>query len=581
MAVEEIDELRAELAELRRVTAGLQDSNAALASQVKDLTKRAGLDLGLDDAVSRRGLLRKAGVAAAAGTGLLIAGARPAAATPGGSIDIGYNQLGSGPGGNFGLQVEMDSPNDTSGNTSTLYVHAGTPGGPTILGSNRLAGSGVGGHSTQGSGLHGTGAGNAPAVLGENFVSGDGVMGNSSHHDHSGVYGVNTDGWGIVGRSASADRPAIWGDQTYNTFGPSSGAGGAGVLGTSAKFQGVAGVSGVDEGVVGVSNGSANGVHGYGGLNGVQGNTSNASAAGVYGQNDGGGYGLAGRTNSAPTVPAVLGDNTGNGPGVQGRSANGVGVWGTCNTTSAGVEGSNTWTGPAVRGLGTGGNGIFANSQNNDATFSEIINPSNNLAGVHGKTAGGGSGVYGEATGAGIALRGAGGRAQLLLTPGSASNAPASGSHLMGEVYLDVNGVQWLCVGGGSPGTWVRGLTSGDGGAFAPLSPTRILDTRSGSAIGAGAANEGVVQVTGVGGIPATATAVALNITVTQPTANGDFLTVYPDGTTRPTASNLNFNAGQTVANFGIVKIGTGGRVRLYNQTGTVHVILDAAGFYR
>src|SRR5207245_2703186 len=75
------------------------------------------------------------------------------------------------------------------------------------------------------------------------------------------------------------------------------------------------------------------------------------------------------------------------------------------------------------------------------------------------------------------------------------------------------------------------------------------------------------VQVTGVGGVPATGVAAAiLNVTVTQPTANG-YLTVYPAGSGRPLASNLNFVAGQTVPNLVEVALGTGGKVSAFNFT--------------
>ena len=48
------------------------------------------------------------------------------------------------------------------------------------------------------------------------------------------------------------------------------------------------------------------------------------------------------------------------------------------------------------------------------------------------------------------------------------------------------------------------------------------------------------LQVTGRGAVPGDATAVVLNVTVTQPLGSG-FVTVYPCGDPRPLASNLNF----------------------------------------
>jgi hypothetical protein len=68
--------------------------------------------------------------------------------------------------------------------------------------------------------------------------------------------------------------------------------------------------------------------------------------------------------------------------------------------------------------------------------------------------------------------------------------------------------------------------------------------------------------------------AVALNLTVTEPTASS-YLTVWPAGTARPTASNLNFRAGQTVANLAFVRLGLGGRFSVYNNAGSTHLVVD------
>jgi hypothetical protein len=56
------------------------------------------------------------------------------------------------------------------------------------------------------------------------------------------------------------------------------------------------------------------------------------------------------------------------------------------------------------------------------------------------------------------------------------------------------------------------------------------------------------LTIRGFAGVRADATAVFANTTVTGPTADG-FVTVYPNGTTAPTTSNLNFVAGETIPN--------------------------------
>ena len=121
-------------------------------------------------------------------------------------------------------------------------------------------------------------------------------------------------------------------------------------------------------------------------------------------------------------------------------------------------------------------------------------------------------------------------------------------------------------------------------GAFVSLDPARVLDTRVGNgAPKAAVASFGTVdlQVTGRGNVPTTGVAaVVVNVTATGPAAHG-FITVYPSGSTQPTASNLNFTAGQTIPNLVTVKLGTGGKIKLTNNSGgTVQLIADVAGYY-
>jgi hypothetical protein len=135
---------------------------------------------------------------------------------------------------------------------------------------------------------------------------------------------------------------------------------------------------------------------------------------------------------------------------------------------------------------------------------------------------------------------------------------------------MDVNAALFQCVATGSPGTWVRV-------GFNPLNPVRILDTRTSSPIGPNSSIN--LAVGGHFGVPTQASAIVVNATVTQGSAQS-FLTIYPEGTTRPLASNLNWVAGQTIPNLVTVKLGSGGGISIFNATGTVDVLLDLAGFY-
>jgi hypothetical protein len=126
-------------------------------------------------------------------------------------------------------------------------------------------------------------------------------------------------------------------------------------------------------------------------------------------------------------------------------------------------------------------------------------------------------------------------------------------------------------------------VVPGDGSRFHPLSPARILDTRTGNGAPPALVPSGAtldVQVVGRGGVPgAGASAVVLNVTVTEPRAGG-YLTVWPAGEPRPLASNLNVSERQTVANLVTVKVGRDGKVSLYNGAGVDHLIADVAGWY-
>ncbi|MGW7423033.1 PKD domain-containing protein [Streptomyces sp. NPDC054813] len=121
------------------------------------------------------------------------------------------------------------------------------------------------------------------------------------------------------------------------------------------------------------------------------------------------------------------------------------------------------------------------------------------------------------------------------------------------------------------------------GPAYVAVSPKRVLDTRSGTGapkrkVGPG----GVVRlkVLGVGGIPASGvTAVTMNVTDADATASS-YVTAYPHGTSRPTASNLDFTAGRTNPNLVTVRVGTDGYVDLYNARGHVDLIADVQGYF-
>ena len=158
-----------------------------------------------------------------------------------------------------------------------------------------------------------------------------------------------------------------------------------------------------------------------------------------------------------------------------------------------------------------------------------------------------------------------------------------------GHLYLNQGGrvlkVAGVSEGAANPGPACETTLPGDpsGTSYHPLPPARILDTRFGTGgYLAPVAPNGTlaVDVTGIGGVPATGvSAVALNVTVTRP-SEGGFLSVFPSGTSRPLTSSLNFVAGQTVANLVVAKVGVDGKVSIYNYAGGADVIADVVGWF-
>ncbi|MEU9146260.1 hypothetical protein [Streptomyces sp. NPDC048349] len=124
--------------------------------------------------------------------------------------------------------------------------------------------------------------------------------------------------------------------------------------------------------------------------------------------------------------------------------------------------------------------------------------------------------------------------------------------------------------------------TDGSGSTYKPMTPTRLMDTREGLGVPKAKVGQGgtvTLQATGTAGIPASGvTAVVLNVTATDPTT-GSYVSVYPNGTTRTSASNLNFTAGQTIPNLVVVPV-VNGKVSFYNNAGSVDLIADVAGYY-
>jgi uncharacterized repeat protein (TIGR01451 family) len=124
------------------------------------------------------------------------------------------------------------------------------------------------------------------------------------------------------------------------------------------------------------------------------------------------------------------------------------------------------------------------------------------------------------------------------------------------------------------------------GTSYYTVSPCRVLDTRNpngpygGPALAAGA--DRTFTIGAQCNIPATARAVAVNITVTQATTAGN-LGLFPAGTPAPLVSTINYVAGLNRANNAVVPLNALAEMAVHcgQASGTVHFILDVNGYFQ
>ncbi len=143
-----------------------------------------------------------------------------------------------------------------------------------------------------------------------------------------------------------------------------------------------------------------------------------------------------------------------NAVGVSGTIAAGGSGTGVRGQGNPGVDGSST-VGAGVQGEGTPGV-VGQCSANPIATLPTVRPPPGHYAGVSGNSAHGpgvfGAGVYGAQF--------QGSRAPLMLVPGASVGRPTTGPHVAGEIYMDSAASLFVCIGSGSPGTWVKVATT-------------------------------------------------------------------------------------------------------------------------
>jgi subtilisin family serine protease len=119
--------------------------------------------------------------------------------------------------------------------------------------------------------------------------------------------------------------------------------------------------------------------------------------------------------------------------------------------------------------------------------------------------------------------------------------------------------------------------------SFYPVTPCRVADTRNadgpfGGPIMAPATPRSFPVPSSACGIPTTAAAYSMNVTVV-PDGGLGYLTVWPTGSAQPLVSTLNSFDGSVVANAAIVPAGTNGAISVFTA-GSTHVVLDINGYF-
>ena len=159
---------------------------------------------------------------------------------------------------------------------------------------------------------------------------------------------------------------------------------------------------------------------------------------------------------------------------------------------------------------------------------------------------------------------------------------PTVGRYITGDIARDDGGNLFVCVQGGTPGSWRRLAGPATAGAFVPISPQRVYDSRTGTKIATNEERTISVAVTAAGApvVPAGALAVALTLTVTETEDVGGFLAVRPAGTPYANTSSINwFGPNQNIATTVMSALG-GDRQLVVRALNRTHFVVDVTGYF-
>jgi len=300
--------------------------------------------------------------------------------------------------------------------------------------------------------------------------------------------------------------------------------------------------------------------------------------------------------------PAVIA-NGGAGPGSIGVNAqvqgtNGVAVDATSSgTDGVGVRGNGDLYG--VYGIATNGTGIYGETMGQFGIYGNSVGGTSS-AGVYGRSMNGRGlhgygdvGVYAQSLNVGVSIDAD--QTSLRFSTAATSPLTSGGTYQTRDIVVDSAGVIWFCVAAGTPGTWRMLSGPSTAGAFTPLTPGRVYDSRGASYSPNGALASGrdrtisVANSYDINGTPVTtnfvpigATAVFANVTVVDTTGNG-WLAINPGGTTAVSASSINWStSGQMLANGISLKLNATREITVVNGSpGSTQFFVDILGYYR
>ena len=364
----------------------------------------------------------------------------------------------------------------------------------------------------------------------------------------------------------------------------------SGVASNGSTRTGVYGRSDLGNGAIGVLGHctvafKSTGVLGYG-VTGVQGISTSGTGIGVFGRTDSG--------------PGVHGDSL-TGPGVEGVSDSAAGVKATA-TSGPGVLAAST-SGTAVQADSASGIGVAATG----ATGVVATGVTGVLAigaGGAGIAATGVLGAYTSGTSYAYAVAGANTAALHLSANDYVGTTPKlppparTDAHLAGEIDFDANNELWLCTSPGSPGTWRKIAGTSTAGAFHPVVPGRLYDSRVAAPGPIARLFTGQTRLVNVAArrdlasgagiennyVPAGASAIACNVTVVD-TIGAGFLSINPGGVTEVRAATVNwFGSGQILNNGVTLTLNAARELTVIaggDTTAGTHFVIDVTGYYR